>query len=176
MHVWRSTVRTPRSFSAHFWGGVGGMCYTFSFPLPATKCQPSQNPKQQTSRVTDLSHGSTSLGKAFFSVIWFGKSWLSQPASDCGYAKYASQCCAHNMWQETSQTDAHVLTRLWKASPQLLMNCGWMFTLQTHQFTPSDVLIWVGFFNIDIDLYDVYLRFPKTSDFVSNIKGNNHSL
>lgn len=41
------------------------MCNTFSFPLPATKCQPSQNPKQQTYHVTDLSHGSASFEKGF---------------------------------------------------------------------------------------------------------------
>lgn len=116
MHVWRSTARTLRSFSAHFFGGVGGMRNTFSLPLPAMKCQPSQNPKQQTYPITDLSHGSTS------SVIWFGKFWLSPPILDCGYAKYLSQCCAHNMWQETSQTDVHVLTSLHNNADELWLN------------------------------------------------------
>lgn len=133
MHVWRSTARTPRSFSAHFLGGVGGMCNTFSFPLPATKCQPSQNPKQQTYRVTDLSHGSTSLRRGFSLSSGFGKSWLSPPVLDCGYAKYAPQCCAHNMWQETSQTDADVLMRLWRA-----VGCP---SFRRTRLTPKIVLI-----------------------------------
>lgn len=32
MHVWRSTAWTLRSFSAHFLGGVGGLCNTFPSP------------------------------------------------------------------------------------------------------------------------------------------------
>lgn len=56
----------PRGVPPHiFLAGVGGMCNTFSLPLPATESHPSQNPKQQTYLVTDLSHGSTSLEKDF---------------------------------------------------------------------------------------------------------------
>lgn len=98
----------PEEFlSAHFLGGVGGMRNTFFFFLPHVssqqrKCQPSQNPKQQMYRVTDLSHGSTSLRGVFLSLSSGSESPGSSPRPilDRGYAKYVSECCAYNMWQE----------------------------------------------------------------------------
>lgn len=35
--------------------------FPLSLPLPATKCYPSQKPKQHMYHITNLSHGSTSL-------------------------------------------------------------------------------------------------------------------
>lgn len=68
MHVWRSTARTLRSFPRTFLRGSGWNAQWFLYiwlppplPLPATKCYPSQKPKQHMYRITNLSHGSTSF-------------------------------------------------------------------------------------------------------------------
>lgn len=89
----------PGGVSPHiFAGGVEGTCNTFSFPLLAMKCQPSQNSEQQTYRVTDASHAGTSF---HCHLAW--TSWLPPPpVLYCGHAKYVSECRANNMWQETS--------------------------------------------------------------------------
>lgn len=127
----------PRGVSPHIFYGEWVECATL-FPFPSQQRHLS-HPKTQNNKriVLQICHMAAPHWGGLSSVIWFGKSWLSPPVLDCGYAKYASQCCAHNMWQETSQTDADVLTRLWRASTELLMSCGWMLELQTLQSNPK---------------------------------------
>lgn len=115
----------PWGVSPHiFKGRVGGMhngfyifvCFSFplSLPLPATKCYPSQKPKQHMYHITNLSHA----------FLWSGKSSLSLPVLDWRYAKYVSQCYVDNMWQESSLADANVLMRLLGAVDELWLDAA----------------------------------------------------
>lgn len=104
MHVRRSTAQTLRSFSTHFSVGSGSSVFSLLFPSNEV----SAIPKQQTYRVTDLSHGSTS------SVIWSGMFTLFPTHLGVWICKICIPVPCANMWQETSQTDVSVLKRVLK--------------------------------------------------------------
>lgn len=123
----------PEEFLRTFFRGSGRNVQHFFLSPPSNEV--SAIPKPETTNVSCYRFVTWQciVWEGLFSVIWFGKSWLSPPVLDCGYAKYAPQCCAHNMWQEISQTDGDVLTRLWRA-----VSCP---SFRRSRLTPNIVLI-----------------------------------
>lgn len=106
MRVRRSTAQTPRSFSTHFSVGSGSSVQHFFSPFSSLAM--SAIPKQQTYRVTDLSHGSA------LSVIRSGMFILFPTRLGGWICKICIPVLCANMWQETSQTDVSVLKRVLK--------------------------------------------------------------
>lgn len=100
----------PEEFLHTFLGGEWIKRATL-FPLLLPSNEVSAIPKQQTYRVTDLSHGSTS------SVIWSGMFTLFPTHLGVWLCKIWIPALCANMWQETSQTDVSVLKRVLKKNP-----------------------------------------------------------
>lgn len=133
LHMSDVPLLGPWGVSPHIFQTEWVEC-TILFPFPSQQ-RSVRHPKIQNNKriVLHICHMAAPHTLGLFSVIWFGESWLSHLSLDCGYVKYACQCCAHKMWQEISQWCACVD----EAVKNILSFCWWTAETVTLQLLPK---------------------------------------